>query len=289
MFHLENEYLKLAVNEIGAELVEIKGKKENTDFLWNRDPKYWKLSAPVLFPCVGGLKNNQYKIDGKVFSLSKHGFARDSIFNMIEKSNDKLIFELSYSEKSLAVYPYKFLLRVIYTLVGNTITNTYEVRNMDNKEIFFGIGGHPAFMCPLDKDASFEDYYLEFEKDENADIMLLSDEGFFTRKNQKFLDNTNILELKHEYFIQDALVFNRLNSKKVKLKSKKSNKNLEFDFSGFPTLGIWQPYGANFICLEPWISFGDYVDSDGDFKQKDDIVKLEEGVFSESFKMTFNE
>lgn len=53
---LENEALKVTINSFGAELASIRGKETDTEYLWNADAKFWKRSAPVLFPFVGSLK-----------------------------------------------------------------------------------------------------------------------------------------------------------------------------------------------------------------------------------------
>ena len=66
---LENEALKVTINGFGAELASIRGKETDTEYLWNADAKFWKRSAPVLFPFVGSLKNKEYHYEGKTYSM----------------------------------------------------------------------------------------------------------------------------------------------------------------------------------------------------------------------------
>ncbi|MDR2940876.1 MAG: aldose 1-epimerase family protein [Clostridiales bacterium] len=289
MEYLENDCLKIKINELGAELAGVTGKKENTEFLWSGDAKYWAGRAPVLFPIVGSVKNNEYTIDGKKYILNRHGFARKSIFDITKVQGRSITYELKYNEDTLKSYPYKFSLEIIYTLEGNTLTNTYRVKNLDSKAIYFGIGGHPAFSCPINEGEAFSDCYLEFNKTENAGVMALNEEGLFSGETYGLLNNTNILDLHHDLFKHDALVFERLESDMVALKSKKSDKSVEFYFDGFLSLGVWTVPGANYVCLEPWVTFADTVNSTGDLRGKQDIIKLDSGEFSVSFKMAFYE
>ena len=77
---LENESLELTINSFGAELKSITGKETGTQYLWDADEKYWKRSAPVLFPFVGSLKDKKFTVDGTDYPMGQHGFARDMEF-----------------------------------------------------------------------------------------------------------------------------------------------------------------------------------------------------------------
>ena len=92
-YEIENEYLKVGLSDQGGELQYIKGKNSELDFLWNGRPR-WKLSAPTLFPIIGKLKHDRCKIDNKSYKIYQHGFASNMIHTMIEKSKQKIEFEL---------------------------------------------------------------------------------------------------------------------------------------------------------------------------------------------------
>ena len=54
MIHtIENNYLRVSVDDHGAELCSIFDKVHNREVIWQADPAYWKRHAPVLFPNVG--------------------------------------------------------------------------------------------------------------------------------------------------------------------------------------------------------------------------------------------
>ena len=57
---LENDILKVTINHFGAELSSIVKKDTGVEYMWNADEKFWKRSAPVLFPFAGSLKNKEY-------------------------------------------------------------------------------------------------------------------------------------------------------------------------------------------------------------------------------------
>lgn len=275
-FILENENIKISASTLGGELNSLISKKDNTEYLWNGDEKYWKYHSPILFPIVGKVLNNKYRAEGNEYELPQHGLARTREFTMVEKDDSHIVFELLWSEDTLKIYPYKFSLRLTYELLENGIKVGYTVKNLDDKEIYFSIGGHPAFMCPLVKDEKFEDYYFEFNKKENTSIMELdTDKGYFTGKRKEFLNNSNIINLNLELFKYDALVFSNLTSNLITLKSNKNNKELTMDFTGFPYLALWtKPTGAPFICIEPWYGHADYDNFSGELKDKSGIEKL---------------
>lgn len=273
---LENENIKISTNTFGGELTNLITKKDNIEFLWNGDENYWKYHSPILFPIVGKVFNNKYRAENGEYELPQHGLARTREFEMIEKDNNHIVFELLWSEDTLKVYPYKFSLRLSYELLENGIKVGYNVKNLDDKEIYFSIGGHPAFMCPLLNGEKFEDYYFQFNKKENVGIMELdANTGYFTGKTNEFLNNSNKINLNIDLFKYDALAFNNLKSNLITLKSDKNNKELTMDFTGFPYLALWtKPTGAPFICIEPWYGHADYENFNGEFKNKEGIEKL---------------
>lgn len=277
--YLENDELIISINSFGAEYTSIKGKKDNTEYLWQADSKYWKRHAPVLFPIVGRLKDDCYKIDDKIYYMEQHGFARDLEFKLLEKSFDKLVYCLDSNKAFIKNYPYKFKLFTTYFLRNNTLEIKYRIENTDSCNIYFSIGSHPGFNCPLLYGESFKDYYIEFESKEICEREYLDkDTRLYTRKRKLILNNQNILNLYKELFKSDALVFTKFKSKEVSLRNTKNNKIITLNLNNFSYLAIWsKPDEAPFICIEPWIGRADFSDSNGTFKEKDKMVNLDIG------------
>lgn len=285
IYTLENNSIKITASTFGGELNSITSKKDNTEFLWTGDEKYWKYHSPVLFPIVGKVKDNKYRVNGETFELPQHGLARTREFNMIEKDDNHIVFELTWSEDTLKVYPYKFSLKITYTLVNNGVITTYTVDNVDNDTIYFSIGAHPAFMCPIKNNENLDDYYFEFNKIENSKIMQLGNTGYFIHEKKDYLKDTNILPLSLDIFKSDALVFDDLKSTVITLKSKNHDRYVSMDFTGFPYMALWtKATGAPFVCIEPWYGLSDFADFNGELKDKIGIEKLN---VNESFEASY--
>ncbi|WP_299249908.1 aldose 1-epimerase family protein [uncultured Cytophaga sp.] len=285
---LENEVLKVAISANGAELQSIYHKTVQLEYLWQGDPVVWPRKAPVLFPIVGKVKNNEYTVTDKKYSLTQHGFARDRMFDCIHFTNTSCTYRLSHSEASLLVFPFEFELDVIYTIEGESLTVSYRVFNPStSKELYFSIGAHPGFNCPLVEGETFEDYYLEFEKSEKLSRVLLEG-GLRSDASEEVLLTNKKLPLSADLFtVKDAIVVSGLYSECISLKSKKSSHGLHFNYKNYPWFGIWSKPGP-FICLEPWMGVADDIHSDGNFIKKEGIQSLKpntENLFSYSISL----
>lgn len=280
---IENDFLRIEISTLGAELKSIFHKHKNQEYLWQGDANWWPRSAPVLFPVVGKLNNNEYYVDGKTYSLPQHGFARDMEFTVVEKVADIIVFELKSTEETLAKFPYSFSLKITYSLAENKLFTNYKVENVSSEEMCFSIGAHPGFICPMYENETLEDYYLELQYEETLARHLLEN-GLFTGESEIIITDTKVLNLHAGLFEKDAIVFKNMRSTYMFLKSKKSDYYLKFSFDGFPYFGIWQKPGAPFICLEPWCGIADNKGFSGAFSEKEGIVKLDGNeVFEREF------
>lgn len=291
IYSLENLNIKITASTHGGELQSLTGKKEGTEYLWNGNPDYWKYHAPLLFPIIGKVVNSKYKVDENIYEIPAHGLARISDFNLLSQTDDSITFELKYSDESIKVYPYKFSLYITYTLEGNTVKVTYKVMNLDDKDIYFSIGAHPAFMCPIEKNEILEDCYLKFNKKESSSVISITEETYLSRKRKEYLNDLDTISLSKEVFKDGVLVFDDLKSDVITIKSKKHNKSLSVEFAGFPYMGIWAPEaGAPFLCIEPWFGHADYEDFTGEFKDREGTISLSVGKeFSCSYKISIVE
>lgn len=278
IFHLENDLLKASFKLLGAELCNLVNKKTHTDYIWQASPKIWARHAPVLFPIVGQVENNTYRIDENEFTLSQHGFARDRQFDVEIQTNDSITFILKSDQESLKVYPFQFELRIVYTLENNKLNIKYEVLNTDRQTIWFSIGAHPGFVCPFSDEEAFSDYELIFEKPETAEKMLFS-AGLLNGLKKPFLKNEKNISLNYGLFEEDAIILEKLKSAYVDLKPKSKSSTLRFHFKGFPLLAFWTKPGANaqFLCIEPWFGLADVKGANKDFRERPFMEKLEMG------------
>ncbi len=274
MHTLQNDVLKITVAERGAELKSITALADGTEYLFDSDPTWWKYSSPVLFPIVGKVNGGKYRAEGKEFELGQHGFARTSNFWLVDATDKNLTFALESNAATLKVYPYKFRLEISFELIANEVKVVWKVANVDDKDIYFSIGAHPAICCPISYRENFEDCYLKFNKPEKSARLLLTANGL-SHERIPTLDGTE-LNLTYDLFKGDALIFDDLKSDEVSVCSRKSSKSLTIRAKNFPYWGFWTPAqgGAPFICIEPWHGHADYEDFAGEFKDKEGIIKL---------------
>ncbi|HFN9967515.1 TPA: aldose 1-epimerase family protein [Listeria monocytogenes] len=288
MIKLENEVLLVEMKTAGAELTRIFHKDTGLEYLWNADSKFWGRHSPVLFPTVGRLVEDTYLVGGKPYHLGQHGFARDRDFQVVEQTEKSVRFELDADEDSLAVYPYKFKLSIIYTIEKNTVAVSYEVENTDNKRIYFSIGAHPAFNLPLTDGTTFEDYYLDFGTEENLETLCL--EGpYRSGEIKKVVDEAaRYLPLNYDLFKNDALIFEALKQKEMTIKSDKTPHFVKVSFPEFPFVGVWTAKaGTPFLCIEPWYGIADGAGESVELRDKAGIEHLEpEAVFASEYEIT---
>ena len=286
MTTIENDILSVSINSKGAELDSIYHKGNQIEYLWSGDPAFWAKKSPILFPIVGTLKENTYYFENKAYGLGRHGFARDMEFKVVNESACTIHFLLVSDRETVKKFPFSFEFSIIYTVAKNYLTVTYIMKNISNKEMYFSVGGHPAFKVPLVESTTYDDYYLEFNSIENAPRWPISKEGLIEPVPVSFLNNTRRLPLRKELFSEDALVFKGLSSHSVSLKSDKTVHGLEFDFTGFPFLGIWAAKNADFVCIEPWCGIADPVETNQQLAEKEGINKLRGGdIFEKTWKV----
>ncbi|MBQ2917047.1 MAG: aldose 1-epimerase family protein [Clostridia bacterium] len=257
--------LEIKVNKLGAELTSI--KLDGIEKL-HQAQSHWKRHAPILFPIVGQIKDGQTIINGKIYKMGQHGFARDMEFEEIEPNT----FLLKYSKETLEKYPFRFELCVKYTIENDELTTTYKVINKDLKTMCFGLGGHPAFIC----DYTSGDFQISFNEIEKDIQFMQLENGLISNEKAPNLLNNNALDLLPNIFEKDAIIMKNIKSNTVTLYNKKQKiKVLEFDFTGFPYLAFWSKIGAPFVCIEPWFNTTDHINSNGKFEDKENILTLE--------------
>jgi len=288
---IQNDNFKVSVKEAGAELCSFKSLNSGKEYIWQADPDVWAAHAPNLFPIIGCLKGDSFIYKGKEYKTPKHGFFRkNDDVKLLEQTENSLTYGLKYNDKYLEIYPFKFEFRIKFILNDNELTLEHTVINHGDETMLFSVGGHPGFTCPLNEDEIYEDYYLEFEKNETAPTWQVTKEGLISKETLPFFDNNNIINLHPHIFDNDALVFKNLNSRKVSLKSKKSKQVLTVSFPDFNYLGIWAKPNAKFVCIEPWLGIADSEDSDRNFEHKEALISLEpKGTFTAKYFISVEE
>lgn len=273
---LKNAYLTVQINEAGAELSSVKSA-DGIEYMWQADPKFWGRHAPVLFPIVGRLKDDQFTVAGQAYHMGQHGFARDHDFTVVKQTTTSATLELTDTAATREVYPYAFRLRLIYTLTDHELTVAYDVHNPANQELLFSIGGHPAFNVPLaDPAGTLANYQLTVApKKVYPHIPLKA--PLNDADNATDFDLTKPLPLTRELFKDDAIILDLDHQETtLMLSSDLDDHGVAMTIEDAPYVGTWSPYPAEapFVCLEPWWGIADNVATDGQLSHKMGINRL---------------
>jgi galactose mutarotase-like enzyme len=279
-FILKNDELITEFDTFGGQLTSIKNYA-GAEYLWQGDKTYWSGQAPVLFPIVGSLRDKKASIGGnKVCRMERHGIVRKLEFEMIKSTDDTISFAICSNEKTREMYPYDFKLTIQYILSGNSITTKYTVVNQSAEVMPFQIGGHPGFNCPISNDERFEDYVVEFDHDETADCPTpVPSSGLVDVSHRtRILDNSNTIKMNHNLFKIDALIFEKLKSRKAKLYNPRTGRGVQLSFADFGNLLVWSSANDGpFVALEPWSGLSTCSDENDVFEEKRGVHLLSAG------------
>lgn len=280
---IQNEALRVAVQDFGAVLTQVQSAKSGHEFLWQGDKSVWNGQSPILFPIIGKLLDDKCRIDGKEYEIIRHGLARHRDFQCIAEGENELVFLQKSSDETKKSYPYDYELYITFTVNQNALTVTHTVKNPNEKTMYFSLGAHPAFNCALGDT-------LVFEKKETLQSERIDSDSVITGEKDWILENSDTLTLTAHLFDKDALIFENVQSDFVTLHCKAAKTKMRFTFSGAPFLAVWAKPAAPFVCIEPWYGINDSYEKKNDFSEKRGIVSLPAGeTFAFSWTAEFFE
>lgn len=276
---LKNQDLAIQVAAHGAELCSI--VRNGKEYLWQADPAFWARHSPVLFPIVGRVWNDTYRVEGKEYRLSQHGFARDMDFTLTHESADELRYRLESSEATLEKYPYPFALEIGYRLKGRCIEVLWQVQNTGDREMPFQIGAHPAFVYQDFDPADDERGYFAFDRAQGLEYICPVEKGCVSPERHKLTTEAGgLMPIRTATFDCDTYIFDGGQLQEVTLldKAKRPYLSLHFDT---PLVALWAPTKAKpdcpFVCIEPWYGRADRVGYEGEYAERDHMQRLAAG------------
>lgn len=270
MVILKNDKITLKINELGAEMKSLVANDK--EYLWDGKPEVWPNSCPLMFPVCGGLKDDKYILDGKEYTMQKHGYGRFLMFEVESSTDTTAVFLHKSNEETKESFPFDYELRLIYTLDGASVKLEYKVDNLSEKTMYFSIGSHEGYYTP----EGIEDYDIVFPQNETLNAYVLYG-NLLSNQQLPIIKDTNILPLYDKYFTVDALVFKDLKSRSAMLRNRKTGKAVKIDFDYAPYFLLWHKPNAPYICVEPWAGVQDIIGSSYDITQKEGILSLEAG------------
>lgn len=285
-YKIESQFLEAVISSQGAEMTSLYDKEIRVEYLWQKDDKYWDYSAPTLFPIVGKLNNDHFRIGRKDYYMPRHGLARDLNFELIRHEKDILVMRLKFTEETKRIFPYKFLMEVTYRIYGPVLTVTHEIKCPEKRDLYFSFGTQPALNIPLNE-GKFSDYYIDFEYNEYSGPFYLHHELVdFDQKPDIGVFSGRRLPLSEELFESGALIFKDVRSQKLTLRNSFNDQEIVFDIGEAPYLGLWRPRDAPFLAFGPWHGVPDVLGAGDDFLKKEGVIHLEVGeVFKSSYSI----
>ncbi len=267
MVTIKNGILKAVIDENGAHLKGICGEKSGKEYMWCADPAIWGKCAPVMFPAVGVVWKNMYRLDGKAYELGKHGFLRDVLLAVKAQSEDSVTFTYSPSEQIKKNYPFDFIFDATFSVKGNVFSLAYTVENTGDKTMYFSLGSHPGFAITLgDK--------VVFEKEEEGQFTYLDADNNPTGIMYDKFDGKSVT-LEADTFVTGTLAFGAPISERVSLYDR-DGEYMCMNMGEAPHLWLWAKPAAGYVCIEPWYGSDECVREEN-IEKKCGIVALEAG------------
>ena len=275
--------LTARINPQGAELWSITDA-QGREYMTDADPAFWYGHAPLLFPIVGSVAQDQLSIDGATYPMERHGFARRTRFELTEAQANRAVFRLVDSAATRAMYPFAFVLEVAFWIEDMMLAMEATVTNPGADALPFSFGFHPAFAWPLPGGTDKAAHRIVFAEPEPGDIRRVSaGEGLLLPQHEPTPVLGRELALDHSLFAADAMIWTDLASRALSYGAD-GGAWIDIAFPDLPMLGLWQVPGARYICIEPWAGHADPAGFAGDFRDKPGVMVLATGE-SRSFRM----
>ncbi len=278
---IENEFLTVTVDSLGAELVSVVDKATGAEMIWNGQKDVWPRRAPILFPYCGKLKDGQYTLDGNTYPGGQHGFGRDFEHQFLGGENGVMRFVLRSGPETYAKLPRDFALESTFTLTGRTLRQTLAVTNTGDKELRFGIGYHPGFALPFDDKHTTADYELRFDVPQTPVVIETgATSGLVTGHTRVLMENSALIPMDDRMFDNDSICMSQLTAKTLSLVEKDTGRSITVGLEGYPYTLIWSAPGnpeLHFLCIEPWHSLPDTETASGDWNEKPCAAALAPG------------
>ena len=202
---------------------------------------------PVLFPSPGPLAGDRFTYGGREGSMKQHGFARQRAWSAFAdgttQQHSEVTLELVSDDATRAQFPWDFRTTLRYALAGTALTVETRVENNRKEPLPFSLGFHPYF------------YLADADK---ARARIATDATrAYDNVTKKVIDVKGPIDLTVKEL--DLHLFDHSGA------SATLDRGTDrIVVSGGPELGrwvIWTLAGKDFVCLEPWTSGADALNT----------------------------
>jgi aldose 1-epimerase len=199
--------------------------------------------------------DNKIEAKGKIYESGQHGFARLMEHEFVDQTEDTIVLELCSSPETYAKFPYEFRLVSTFTLENDTLHHTLTVENLDEAQLPFGIGYHPAFAIPFDAQHVATDYELRFSEMESPICLNCLPTGLVQKDHYYLGSNITSIAVDEKLFANDSHCMANLQSSTLGIYEKGTGRGVVCNIEQFPYTLIWSKPGMpKFVCIEPWHS-----------------------------------
>lgn len=220
--------------------------------LSSNDPKVSRRGGiPVLFPSPGRLKGDLFEAEGRYGALKNHGFARDLPFTVLGATPSRASLRLEATDRTLAQFPWDFVLEMDVSVSAGTLRYDVRITNQDDETMPCAFGLHPYFAV----------------KDKSRFRVQTAATRAFDNRSKRHVDVVQPID-----FTSGEVDLHLVDH---------WTRHLDFDTDAGPmrvtgsetfrTWVLWTLPERDFVCVEPWTSPGDALNS------KKDLIVLSPG------------
>lgn len=263
---IKSSELTVKIKTRGAELTSVTDNS-GKEYIWCGNPEVWEGQCPNLFPIVSRLRNHgdcKYPLDGKMYEMGMHGFAKNSEFEVESATENSATFLLRSSEVTRAQYPFDFEFRIVYALDGRKLKVDFITDNKTKGNMYYSAGSHEGYAI----NGGIENYSLVLDEAETLSKYEVLPIGGIGEDSTLVFDNSRELKLNDDFFAVDALIFFDMKSRGLAVRDDRTGESIHVAFPGFDTLLVWKRQGGEFVCIEPWAGAPDLS-----WKPYDDFTK----------------
>ena len=276
---LENDVMKIEVSSTGAELQSLYSKVTELEYLWQPGYDIWPHHSMLLFPNPGRIAGDRVIIGGKVYPATMHGFANDMEFEVVEADERHFLLQICATEETRKSFPYEFRLQVEFSLEREMLVQKFRVINDDHKKVYFSLGAHPGFYCPIHIDETGDDYFFEFDSPQYIDELELQ-EGtrLLTGEKKPWLWGGAEKCIGEHFFDMGPKILGGIKANYITMKSKRSGHFMELGIKDFPYMCLWGVgTKMSILCIEPWCGVSDLAETNHVWENKLGIEAVDVG------------
>jgi len=209
---------------------------------------------PLLFPSPGKLTGDRFSRDGMTGVMGQHGFARNAAWEVVTQGDNEVLLRLAADETTRAVYPRDFVVTCRYRLTGQTLRVEQRFETSGDAPMPFGAGFHPYFQVDDKAKARIPTQATRaWDNTRKETVEIAGPIDLTSGEVDLHLIEHRLLKTKESSFENQAWL-ELGDGHRIEVRAA----------AEFRRWVIWTLAGKDFVCLEPWTSPGDALNTGED-------------------------